>query len=325
MPASPSILPRRSSRLAIAIATATIAALALARSGTRAQACDAPFPPIINLPPGFQPEGIAAGRGPVLYVGNFRNGSILAVDARTGEGVMLVPPIAGRRALGLELDARTNHLFVAGGVTGHAFVYDARTGAPLADYALASGATFVNDAVVTRDAVYFTDSARPVLYKLPLGPGGQLPAQDQVVTIALGGDFPFNPRAFNANGIEATPSGDQLIIVNTGAGALYRVDPLTGLAARIDLGGGSVANGDGLLLRGHTLYVVQNFSNQIAVVQLDQAFDRGAIVDVITDPSFDIITTAAITANALYVTNARFSTPPTPETQYAVVRAPIDR
>jgi len=38
------------------------------------------------------------------------------------------------------------------------------------------------------------------------------------------------------------------------------VDPDTGEASAIDLGGDAVPNGDGLLLRGHTLYVVPKTS-----------------------------------------------------------------
>ncbi|MFN2469895.1 MAG: hypothetical protein ABR583_02695 [Gaiellaceae bacterium] len=60
-------------------------------------------------------------------------------------------------------------LFVSGAGTGKAFVYDARTGAPLATYQLATTTpTFINDVVVTRKAAYFTDSRQQVLYRLPL-------------------------------------------------------------------------------------------------------------------------------------------------------------
>ena len=42
--------------------------------------------------------------------------------------------------MGIKYDGRTNLLFVAGGPTGHAFVYDASTGAEVADIPLATGA-----------------------------------------------------------------------------------------------------------------------------------------------------------------------------------------
>jgi hypothetical protein len=97
----------------------------------------ATFPDTIRLPDGWQPEGIAAGRGTSLYVGSIPTGAVWKGDARTGQGRVLVPPHEGRAAIGLEVDRR-NRLFVAGGPTGQAFVYDARTGADLASYQLAA-------------------------------------------------------------------------------------------------------------------------------------------------------------------------------------------
>jgi hypothetical protein len=294
--------------------------LAITAGQPATQAARAPLPSIISLPPGFQPEGIAVGPGPRLYVGHFRNGSVLAVDPRTGGSEVLVPPSVGRGALGLALEPRTNILFVAGGGSGHGFAYDSVTGTMIADYAFASGTTFVNGVVVTRDDVWFTDSVQPVLYKIPLGRGGRLPPQSAVQTIALGADFPAIPRAYNANGIVASDDGKVLIVVHTTLGRLFRVDVDTGIASAIDLGGESVPNGDGLVLRGRTLFVVQNFSNQVAVVHLGPGFDRGSIDRTISDPRFDIITSGALASHGLYVTNARYTTPYTPETIYSVVR-----
>ena len=42
---------------------------------------------------------------------------------------------------------------------------------------------------LTRDAAWFTDSNRPVLYRLPLGHGGTLPPADGFTTLPLTGDF----------------------------------------------------------------------------------------------------------------------------------------
>ena len=57
----------------------------------------------------------------------------------------------------------------------------------------------------------------------------------------------------NANGIDATANGAWLIIVNGTLGTLYRVDPETGEATLIDLGGANVERGDGILLDNKTL------------------------------------------------------------------------
>ena len=125
-----------------------------------------------------------------------------------------------------------------------------------------------------------------------------------------------------ANGIEALPNGKTLIIVNSATGTLYLVNSTTGVATRIDLGGETVPNGDGILLQGKTLYVVQNSLNQIAVIEPNSDFTSGEIVNRITSPLFRVPTTIARIGGSLYAVNARFGTTPTPDTEYEVVRVP---
>ena len=278
------------------------------------------FPDVIPLPNGFQPEGIAVGTGHTFYVGSIPTGAVYRGDLRTGEGDVLVPAQPGRAAIGLKYDERTGLLFVAGGPTGYAYVYNGETGENVAEIQLTTAQSFINDVVITRDAAYFTNSQQPILYRVPLENNGDLPATPMVQEIPLTGDYVFTPNAFNANGIAATPNGETLIIVNSVDGVLYNVDPATGEATRIDLGGASVPNGDGILLQGKTLYVVQNRLNQIAVVELNSDFSQGTIVDTITDSDFRVPTTIARFGNSLYAVNARFGTPPTPDTEYEVVR-----
>lgn len=278
------------------------------------------FPDVIPLPDGFQPEGIAVGTGHTFYVGSIPTGAVYSGDLRTGEGDVLVPAQSGRMAIGLKYDERTGLLFVAGGPTGFAYIYDGETGANVDEIQLTTGPRFINDVVITRDAAYFTNSQQPVLYRVPLENNGELPATLQVQEIPLTGDYVFTPNAFNANGIAATPNGDTLIIVNSVDGVLYNVDPATGVATRIDLGGAAVPNGDGILLQGKTLYVVQNRLNQIAVVELNSDLTEGEVIDTITDSDFRVPTTIARFGNSLYAVNARFGTTPTPDTEYEVVR-----
>jgi hypothetical protein len=183
---------------------------------------------------------------------------------------------------------------------------------------------FINDVVVTREAAYFTNSFAPVFYRVPLGPAGALPDSSQVETVPLSGDWAQVPGffVFNANGIEAAPNGGRLIVVGSAAAAVYTVDPATGVAVQIDLGGASLPNGDGLVLAGNTLYVVQNQLNQIGVVSLSPDLSAGTVGVPITDPAFDIPTTAARFGDSLYAVNARFGTPPTPATGYTIVEVP---
>ncbi len=279
------------------------------------------FPEVIPLPNGFFPEGIAVGKGHTFYTGSLVDGAIYSGDLRTGEGAILAPGVPGRIAVGMDFDERSGNLFVAGGPNGDAFVFDGQTGAVLASYTL--GAGFINDVIVTRQAAYFTNSAVAEFYRLPLGRGGALPNQAAVETVALSGDWMQVP-GFNANGIEASANGKHLIIVNSTLGTLYKVDPHSGHAALIDLGGDFVFSGDGLVRRGSSLYVVQNFLNQIAEVALDGRLASGEVVDILTSPNFDIPTTAAAFGDALYAVNARFTTPPGPDVTYNVVRVPLD-
>lgn len=278
------------------------------------------FPDVIPLPNGFRPEGIASGTGTTFYVGSIPTGAVYRGDLRTGEGAVLVPAQAGRSSIGLKYDARTGLLFVAGGMTGNAYIYDGQTGANVTEIQLTTLPSFINDVVVTKDAAYFTNSFQPELYRVSLANNGELPPVPTSTAIPLGGDYQFTPGGFNANGIDATPDGKTLIIVNSADGALYNVDPTTGVATLIDLGGGAVPNGDGIILQGKTLYVVQNVMNQIAVVELAPDFTSGTIVDTITSSAFRVPTTIAKFGEALYAVNARFDTPPTPSTEYEVVR-----
>lgn len=279
------------------------------------------FPAVINLPNGWQPEGIATGRGPVIYAGSLANGAIYAADLRTGEGRVVVQGQQGRVTVGLSYDQRSNYLFAAGGGTGKAFVFDMAAGALVKEFTMASeGPTFVNDVIVTRDAAYFTDSMRPVIYRLPLGPTGRLSARSTVATIPLTGDYE-HIQGFNANGIEATPNGKNLIIVHSNLGRLYRVNPANGQTSTINLNGASVTMGDGILLRGNILYVVRNRANEVVAIRLDPSLTSGTVASTLTSPNFDVPTTLASFGSQLYAVNARFGTPPV-GTSYTIVQVP---
>jgi sugar lactone lactonase YvrE len=276
------------------------------------------YPETIPLPNGWQPEGIATGKGNSFYSGSRATGAIFKGDLKSGRGDVLVDPWGGA-ALGMKVDDR-NRLFVAGGGTGTASVYNARSGKLLERYTLASAPTFVNDVIVTERAAYFTDSLKRQLYVLDLGRHGRLP--DDPRTLELKGDLELEPTGgFELNGIEAAKR--RLIAVHSARGKLFAIDARDGDTDLIALKGGDVANGDGLLLDDRTLYVVQNQLNQIAVVRLDRDLDEGEITGRLTDSDFDVPTTIAEGGGFLWAVNARFSTPPTPDTTYNVVR--VDR
>jgi sugar lactone lactonase YvrE len=266
-------------------------------------AADRPFPQVIQLPKGFQPEGIEVGKGVRFYVGSVANGAVYRGNLRTGKGAILVRGTGGNAATGIELDSR-GRLFVAGASTGKAHVYNATSGALIRSYTFATSDTFINDVVVTGTGAYFTDSRKAVLYHVPFDAGGAL--EDTPHTIPLSGDFSL-ASGFNLNGIDASPSG-KLVAVQSNKGKLYRIDPLTGTTREISLGGASVPNGDGILLTGKTLYVVQNQQNRVAVVALSPTLASGRLVTRLSDPDFDVPTTIDDLGRRLYAVNARFGT-----------------
>jgi sugar lactone lactonase YvrE len=161
-----------------------------------------------------------------------------------------------------------------------------------------------------------------VLYRLPLGRAGALPAADAAETLTLSGDWE-QVEGFNANGITTTPDRSGLLVINSTTGVLHRVDPATGETSAVDLDGASLAAGDGMLLKGRTLYVVRNQLNVVAVVELDRTGTSGTVVDELTSGDFDIPTTVAMFAGALYLPNARFTTPQEPTTEFWVTRVDL--
>ncbi|GAA1537401.1 hypothetical protein GCM10009678_19800 [Actinomadura kijaniata] len=273
-------------------------------------------PATIRLPNGFRPEGIAIGPGPVAYFGSMADGSLYRADLRTGRGAIFSRG-PGTPSLGMRTDGR-GRLFVAGGTGGDARVVDVRTGRVLASYRLATGPAFVNDVIIARGAVWITDSTNPVLYKLPLR-GGRLPAA--AVRIPLTGDLVYGP-GFNANGITPTPDGRGLLVVQSNTGGLFRVDPATGATRRVDLRGESLPEGDGLLLRGRTLFAVQNRRNVVAVLRLNATGTEGRVVRRVGDDRFDVPATVAAFGSRLYLPNARFDAPDPRRTWYNAVAIP---
>jgi sugar lactone lactonase YvrE len=273
---------------------------------------------VVPLPDDFQPEGIAT-HGRTFYVGSIPTGAIYRGDLKTGEGDIFVPPMEGRAAIGLSLHKGV--LFVAGGPTGDGYAYSADTGEELGVFELTTDPTFVNDVVATGRAAYFTDSLNQRLYKVPIERGGGFGDPE---TLPLTGDIQYTD-GFNANGIDATPNGKTLFLVQSNTGQLFTVDPMTGVATEIDLGGATVPMGDGILLdRGLDLWVVQNRVNLLTLVRLDPGLTSGTVVNRFTDETFDVPTTIARAGGGFALVNARFGTMDPPPVPYwvSVIRRP---
>lgn len=283
------------------------------------------FPDVIPLP--VRPEGIAVGNGSTFYFGDIAGLGIWRGDLRTGEVTQISPDT--RPVMGMKYDARSGYLFAARGPSGWATVIDGETGATIANFQFfLAPPGFVNDVIVTRSAAWFTNSFRPVLYRVPLKANGQLAGGFDIVPLT--GEYqqaaPFGtapvtcagiPGPLSANGIEATPDGDWLIVNTLARGELYRVDPATGDARLIDLGGGNVCLADGNLLAGRTLYVMQNLAGRMAVVSLSKDYLSGTIERYITGT--DPMTTMARFGSSIYAVTAGFPFLP-PSQPHQVVR-----
>ncbi|PVG80668.1 hypothetical protein DDE18_21950 [Nocardioides gansuensis] len=262
-----------------------------------------PRPSSIPLPVDFQPEGIAVGDGNTFYVGSLRDGDIYRGDLRSGAGARFID-VTGRVAVGMRVDRDRDWLVVAGGASGHAWVYDTRSGATVADLVLAApGSALVNDVAVTRDAFYFTDTFALKIYKVPVSADGSFGA-----TQAIPVTWPGAPAGgFGLNGIDSTHRG-WLLVNHSDLGELALVDPVTGAARAIPLTGPELVAGtlDGLQLEGRTAWVVQNFANSVAEVRLSPDLTSGRVVEVITSDLFKVPTTVARHGRRLALVNGRF-------------------
>ena len=282
------------------------------------------FPDRIDLPDGFFPEGIESGRGTSVFVGSLIDGAIWRGDVRTGTGAVIAPGAAGRVSVGMAYEGDQDRLWVAGGGpgffgAGDVRVYDASSGELLATFSPPEDVGFLNDVAITPDAVYVTDSFNAQLVVIPLPADGSLPSA--ATLLPVGGDFVQTKTEGvpNLNGI--VEKSGVLLVGQSNTGKLFRVDPASGIADELNLGGGELTGPDGLELRGHTLYVVGN--NLVTVVGLGPQLASGVVLGEMTSPGLDVPTTATVAAGRLWVVNARFGTAPGPTTDYWITQLPL--
>ena len=291
------------------------------------------WPEEISIPTGFEAEGIELGMGHEFFVGAFSfssvfgppffgiphemsvfAGAIYKGNLRTGEGAILVPP-TGKPVSGLSYDPRTDYLYAATGfvdlVTGSfidhgVIVYDASSGDVITEITFGDGIA-INDCLVTRTGVYCTDSFNPDLYKVVLEDGGRLPSTPVFEVIPMPGFEMVD--GFNANGLAGDFDGRQLVIVNATTGVLSLVDTESGEASPLEIEGAEqlFPDGDGRYLDGRTLYILQNFQDKVAVVQLSGDLTGGSFIRNIPGEGapnpLNIATTIIGFGNSLYAIN----------------------
>lgn len=316
---------RRCIGAALTLAVLSGSAAALAPSATAAPpaavAHQSALPRVIDLPGGFRPEGITSGPGTTFYVGSVGTGAIYRGDLRTGEGRLLWQAKSGRSLRGLQYDARAGLLWAVGniGATSKVWAINPRTGVVVKATTVAGG-KFLNDLVVTRTAVWVTDSTVDRLARVALTSSGR-PAGHRPSFVPLIGAWPKTAvNTLGANGIRDLGDG-QLVLNNTAAGGLFAVSKLSGRARIIPVAGGQrLTSGDGLELRASTLYDVRGTNTStVSVLTLRRtgagwrATSRGQI----GSPLLDILSTAT---GSLYAVNARFGTPNPTTATYTVTR-----
>jgi hypothetical protein len=280
-------------------------------------------PEVIVLPGASSAEGIARGEGDTFYAGDLFLGDVFRGDLEEGTAELFIDAPDGRSALGMVADTRHGLLYVAGGFSGQAYVYDLETKAPVATYQFAPPSppdpepptTLVNDATLTRAGAWFTDSLRGQLYFVPIDRHGD---PGEFRTLTLHGPAAETSPDFGLNGIAAVRHGDTLVVAHSANGELYTVDPETGDSAGI--AGVDVPHVDGIVLHGRRLWAVQNEINQVTEVRLSGDLTAGTVREVITNDLFQVPTTAIRHDGQLAVVNAKFDTgiPPTAD-QYEVV------
>lgn len=289
------------------------------------------FPANIALPNGFRPEGVTSGPGTTFYAGSVSDGRIVRGDLRTGTVELrpLLSAVTGRSLRGMQYDARTKLLWFVGsdeaGKTAKVWALDPASGA-VVRVVTVPGGKFLNDLVVTRDAVWVTDSFVDRLTRIALTddrrPGTAAPTFVPVV-----GAWPTTkPNTFGANGIRRLADG-KLVLDNSSAGGLYAVDKTTGVAAVIPVTGGpGITGGDGLELRGKTLFVVRGSGPaEVSVLKLKRKDGvwRATWLRALTSPDLHVPSTATLAAGALYVVNARFGVANPDTATYSVTRLPL--
>jgi hypothetical protein len=312
--------------LAAAATTAAFAGPALADDGHDGHHDHRDLPDTVALPDGLQPEGITSGPGTTFYVGSVSDGRIVTGDLLGVGTTVLLPAAAGRSLRGLLHDRHNGLVWAVGslGTDAHVWAVDDSTGAVVADV-LVPGGGFLNDLVLTDRAVWVTDSAVDRLTRIALDRRG-LPAGTDPTFLPLGGGWPATaPGAFGANGIRELSDGS-LVINNSAAGGLWRVNKRTGVTREIEVRGGPrPVSGDGLVLRGHTLFDVRGSGGfDVSVFRLRRRHGRWVATaqGTLTDATLDVPSTATFAKDSLWVVNARFGVSSPDTASYWVTRLP---
>lgn len=280
--------------------------------------------------PGSKFEGIGLDeRTGTFYVSETTGGEISRGNIRQKAAQPWLPGDGadGRwTARGITVD-RAGRVYIAGGPNGidhpgapDLWVYSPG-GALLAGLDTGIDNAFLNDVAIGPDgAAYFTNSNSPQIFRVAQGSSGW-----QVSTFVDATDTIPISAGFNLGGIVATPDGRALVVAQGNVGALWRFDLRSKAVSRISgtdpdpsILTNALTNADGLVLRGHRLLVIRNFSRSITTVKLSDHWNTAALLDqTLTDPD-RVLTTGKLAGNRLYAVDSKFEENPA-EPPYEVV------
>ncbi|GAB3824513.1 SMP-30/gluconolactonase/LRE family protein [Kribbella italica] len=218
-------------------------------------------------------------------------------------------------ARGVTVDAR-GRVYVAGGPNGidhpgapDLWVYD-RDGKLLAALRTGVPNAFLNDLVIGPDgAAYVTNSNAPQVFRVAERHGrwSIRTWADATATIPT-------QTGFNLGGIVLSPDRSSLIVAQGNVGKLWRFSLRTGSVSAVDAGTADLANADGLVQDGRTLWVVRNFSKVLSTLRLAPDGRTARLVAATpTDPD-RVLTTAKLAQGRLLLVDSKFdeltATPP---------------
>jgi sugar lactone lactonase YvrE len=225
------------------------------------------------------PESITSARDGTLFVGRLGEGGIVRADPRTGAAVVFVAPgAAGSRSItGVFADdtsgtlwACSNDLSALGGSSegrdrGAALkAFDLRTGAAKRSVPLPEPHPFCNDiAVDAVGAVYVTDSANPIVLRLPAGASG---------FEVFATDPQFSPPQPNSAGLDGIAfGGDGALYVTTyAAGGFFRIAVEKGRAGPVvKLQGRALGLPDGLRPLARNSFLLVEGTGTLDRVEVD--------------------------------------------------------
>ena len=277
---------------------------------TGSAAADSPREQAYDLPEsGVFLEGIGVDqkRGVFYVSATNRDGTIYRGELGQQQLEVWVGPRAGDNGRGIDVD-EAGRVYVAGGPSAEVRVFDA-SGTLLAELPTGEAGSFLNDVWVGTDgAAYVTDSSLPRIWRVEQRGGEWVIELWRDVSDTITYTPPLTD--FDLGGIVGTPDGRYLLATQGTTGQLWRIDIATKAIIEVAVDGSPLVNADGIVLRGHHLYVVQNFSRQITKLRLSGDWSSAEVRDVLPTPTDRTFTTAKIARGQLLVVDSKFGFPP---------------